>query len=335
MGASAKDFKPIHYKMYKPDIAIIGSSRSMQFRDHYFNGRSYTMGGAIHNIFDFKNAVFHALDTHKPKAMILQMDYWWFHPYYRNGIESKKVPLYKQVKKSLSTIFLPYTWLREGKMSAEDYRRVIAGQNNTQECRLGIMAQMQSKGYAHDGSYFYGQTYTHPSESHGFTNEFENMRDDAYRGAGEIQKIDPSRVEIFKSVIERLNSEGIDYAVVFPPFSPSVYTYMQKNLPNYINVMDKVVDEIRLSQATVYDFHDPAKIETVDCEFLDGEHGGQITYAKILRMMDDSPLTPYLAVDHIDADIAKYSGRAISDEELHKYMPDAKEIDFLQIGCRK
>ena len=23
MGASAKDFKPIHYKMYKPDIAII------------------------------------------------------------------------------------------------------------------------------------------------------------------------------------------------------------------------------------------------------------------------------------------------------------------------
>ena len=100
--------------------------------------------------------------------------------------------------------------------------------------------------------------------------------------------------------------------------------------------MKSVVSRVKaVSNATVYDLHNPNTIQTTNCEFLDGIHGGQTTYARILLNVKDSTIGQYLNQSKIRDDIYKFAGRTIDPDEIERFMTGKREVDFLNLNCKK
>lgn len=333
-GSKADDFKPIQYKLLEPEVLIIGSSRSMQFRQRYFSKSSFTFGGAVSNIYDLERVTRQAISANKPEFIILALDYWWFNSTYLNGIKSKKVSLYKRFKDSLTTVFQPYVWALEGQIKFSVLKNIILNRSIQPECRMGMLSKAQHRGYTRDGSYFYGEEYGGQKES-GFEGDIKEINDGIYRGGGNSNLVDNDRLMIFAETINRVKNSNIPYVIIFPPISPTVYAHLGKTDPQFIQFIDLVVSNVSKTSEHVFNFHDPKTINSSDCEFLDGDHGGNTTYIRVLNALTDSPVHSALNNETIMKDINLYAGRTISQTEMNKFIPHVVESDFLQLGCKK
>ena len=74
------DYKLRLYAAVKPDITVVGSSRVMQFRAAYFRKPFLNMGGVAGNLAVLRSTLDAMLRIHKPQAVILGLDFWWFMP---------------------------------------------------------------------------------------------------------------------------------------------------------------------------------------------------------------------------------------------------------------
>lgn len=98
------------------------------------------------------------------------------------------------------------------------------------------------------------------------------------------------------------------------------------------------VDEIRRKLAVAglsyFDFHDPKLLSNSDYEFLDGYHGGEITYVKILQLLFKQvpELRYYLNEPYISGVTKNYQNLAMIP---HEKLNHIKEVDFLGLRCQK
>ena len=78
----------------------------------------------------------------------------------------------------------------------------------------------------------------------------------------------------------------------------------------------------------------PKNIGSFNCEFIDGFHGGDVTYAKILLALatQNKKLTVLLNLNYLSRIISLYHGLAFIPD---KQVTLKKEIDFTQLGCKK
>lgn len=73
--------------------------------------------------------------------------------------------------------------------------------------------------------------------------------------------------------------------------------------------------------------------ESNDCEFIDGFHGGHVTYARILLYMRRAGVHNLnVMANELEKIISENSGRAAIPGP---HLGSDREIDFLKIGCKK
>lgn len=80
------------------------------------------------------------------------------------------------------------------------------------------------------------------------------------------------------------------------------------------------------------DCTDPRALASDDCEFIDGFHGGEVTYARILRRMADRwpALLAFVDMERIDAVIRDWPGHVLVPDSRVTTLP---ETDFMRFGC--
>ena len=95
--------------------------------------------------------------------------------------------------------------------------------------------------------------------------------------------------------------------------------------------------KMRLQNIEFYYFQNILDLDSNDCECIDGLHAGDVTYQKILlKINTDNPtssLNSLLAIDLIKNSVVRYSGKALTMFKDNKFK--SKEVDFLEIGCKK
>ena len=74
------DYKLRLYAAVKPVIAAVGSSRVMQFRGDWFRKPFVNLGGAAGNLSVLNSTVNAMIRDHRPKVVLLGLDFWWFLP---------------------------------------------------------------------------------------------------------------------------------------------------------------------------------------------------------------------------------------------------------------
>ena len=84
-----------------------------------------------------------------------------------------------------------------------------------------------------------------------------------------------------------------------------------------------------------YDYHNLSVITQNDCECVDGFHGGDVVYSRILKNMYDnnSSISKYIEIDNINNSVNLYQGNVLTVNSGNIFKN--QEVDFLKLGCKK
>lgn len=332
------DYKLQLYASVKPDIVTIGSSRVMQFRGGWFREKYTNMGGVAGNLAVLRSTIDAMLAIHKPTAVIIGLDFWWFLPQWESHPENHVPPTSGSYNYSLSSLKKPWEWLLEGKISLHEFLAPITGVfgEGFRTDRYGIMAQQSNDGFGPDGSWYYTAEITgqKPALDYGFKDTLGNIERGTrafYHAGPEQTGPAEAHINAFAEIWCKLKTRGIHTFVFIPPLAKKVLARMDATSYPHLYELRKAL----LSRGIdVLDLTDPAVLGASDCEFVDGFHGGDVLYARILRQMADSwpRLLPYVNMERLDTIIRADQGHAFSPDPR---LTERPEIDFLGLGCPK
>lgn len=319
------------YKKLRPETVVIGSSRVMQMRGRYFSGSFVNLGGATGSTVAFAHFVDEMMRVALPKLAIIGVDFWWFNPAYARHKNKFVVPL-EAYAVTVDRLKLPYYWLLEGKVGLKDMASMLAA--DREQCRFGIMAHQLSDGFASDGSYYQTSFVVGdrlPDQPH-FDDELSRIGQgrDRFEWGDAVSRDD---LERFSAAVGRLRSAGVDVVVFMPPLARPVYDAVMAGAERYRFLME-LPDAFRQIGLNVYDYTNPASVPTDDCEFLDGFHGGEVTYARIVeRLTEQEPkLRQATRARELRSVIETWAGYAMVANSAMTHKP---EVDFLRMGCFK
>ncbi|ODS23478.1 hypothetical protein AB835_08570 [Candidatus Endobugula sertula] len=210
-------------------------------------------------------------------------------------------------------------------------------------CSIGIRALEDNSGFAPDGSHYYTSTITgtDPKRRRSYV-KFEETIERVRKRTGGFQRAGRANKElllIVAKMLQKIQSQGIKVVAFLPPVAPPVIDVMTDSRSlyqwnNYRYIKD-IVDGLAREGYKVHNLFDSTEYGSGTCEFVDGIHGGDVTYARILRAMvanGEKSLREFINLPYIDSVIKKYQGLAM--------IPDArvttqKEVDFLELDCKK
>lgn len=272
------------------------------------------------------------LKIHKPKLVILGIDPWWFN----KKMPNKKTSSYQKLNgKDITTskIFNGIKILLENPLLLINDIVKNKTTNNpfTNISSMGFRAVTKSDGSFIDGSYLYFSTLSGiiPAEDRLFQNSIDRIQHEIfpfYYG----EKIEETRIKDFFSILDFLKKKQIKTIVLVAPLAPTIYDLLTQDPQKRFEYISSFNDFARKNQ--IYIFFNPYKIETTNCEFYDGFHGGDVAYARILQhIANSSPnFTQFINLAEIEKIIKNKKGYAYS-QAIQKW----KEADFLEIGCKK
>ncbi len=321
----------------KPNVIALGSSRVLQFRQAHFTETFINAGRAMTTPAEEIKFLDALLPRHKPKVVILGVDFWWFNPNWpypdrhmrRDGLDLAAM---KRVNE----------WLLEGKITIPDlWRVVVRGDTHntlTRHDNIGVAAIKRGYGSRGDGSHDYGLRYfgTDPAfDDARFTNTLSRIT----RGVVQFTRAEnfaAPRFAELNQLLAQLVAADITPVVILTPLAKAVLGRMLARPLAYAYV-SAFRDRIKALKFETYDFTDPESLGSNDCEFLDGFHGGEIVYQRILaEIVKRNPrgtVAPLVSITDLRRSIALSGGRALSAESAATYA--LAETDFLEIGCTK
>ena len=254
---------------------------------------------------------------------------WWFNGKYQKPvqpyIEKEEVKFTFNLKHSYKV----FEWLYKKKISLERIFDTI---------RFGVddfgVAGNEKNGFAGDGSYYSTSLITGNSKN--LDKQFCNTIKRIENGSDRFQyatAADNQHIANFVALVRLLEENDIEVVLFFPPFAKPAIEKMN-NLGRKYSYFTDLKGKLRKKGLNVYDYSDPAFIDSNTCEFIDGFHGGEVTYLRILRKLSKqiSTLGNLLNQALLQEIISNSCGKAfVPDEQISA----AIEVDYLDLGCEK
>lgn len=330
-------------KRVKPAVIALGSSRVMQFREKSFTAAFVNCGGGMNHLNEGKIFIREMLKYHTPELIILGLDFWWFNDNfpqpssYEHHDNNGAVLTYEKVK-------APFKMLNTSKITLEEYFRIIVqgGKINaiTTFGAMGLDGLKYSTGFRKDGSYFYAKIlFGIEKEFH--DPEFKDTLGRIRGGHSRFEygeRISRSRVEEFLDLIRTIERNNIQVVLFVPPVSNTVFKEMRVFAEKYAYV-DQFQEYLKKLPYEVYDFHNIERVQSNDCECVDGFHGGDVTYKKILlTILEQNPgsiLGKYVDFTMLKKEALENRGKALTIFPGERDKFAYAEVDFLKIGCDK
>jgi hypothetical protein len=296
----------------KRTIWALGSSRVLQFRENMFDSTFYNAGYTIVSINDFRPFLKSLPDNKLPDFIILGLDQWMFNVEWDNLNSIPSIDKWQNdfiyIPKLVPTYQTVYKDLFAGKITFSLLRR------NYDLKKIGLNAIFNDKGFRNDGSMYYGNQIIK------LINKDTTAYDYHYSNTLERIKYGVLRFQYCKTINEKALVElnellkfckerNIKIVAFLPPFADKVYKAMLEcNKYGYLNELYGKLKPIFDSYSyEIYDFTDVSSCKSSDNEMIDGIHGGDLTYQKILLTMLDygSTLRQITNVQRLENDLVK------------------------------
>ncbi len=335
--SSALFYRPRPYKierarLAKADILILGSSRAMQFLSQPWRAKAYNAGGAMRDLESGKIFVDQALKDYRPQRMLIMLDWWWFSETRRPDAPTDASP---DTPLTLHELTQPAVWVWNGTLSLGQMADALFAADRL-PVGIGVPAHFMDAGWDPFGHYDYGLGLT--EQAGGSDIGFEKTLKDIQRTSKRNDRA-PSNAFSEESwqrliaLVQGLQDRGTDVILVLPPVAQPIFDWLNEQPePNLVKELQRRLPTL---PALTFDFHDPASIGTDGCEFVDGIHGGEVTYLRVLDAIAADPSADLeQAVDRplVQRLIAENSGHATVRWPNSDRAPEA---DFNSLGCKK
>ena len=305
----------------KKQVWTLGSSRVLQFREEMFDSSFYNAGYTVRSLNDYIPFM-EALPKNKfPKYLILGVDHWTFTKTWDIPEVIPKAELWTEsfvFFPEASTYFKMYFDFYSGKYGLNAF------DEDSRIQRIGLNAVVNNVGFRNDGTMNYGSQIDKllsndpGAQDYQFATTFNKVKT-GYRQFQPGDSIDRDALAKLRRILDYCQKNNVTVVGFLPPFADSVYQEMlrSKNL-NYLHGMaDKLKPEFDAFGFEFYDCSSLSQCGSSDDEAIDGMHGGERTYLKILLKMleQGSVLKNVTSKDRLIRDLESGENRYI----VYKY----------------
>lgn len=273
-------------------VVALGSSRVLQFRSNMFDSSFYNAGYAIKSINDFMPFLEAIRVEMYPEYLIIGLDQWMFNKNWDN-LKSMQNPEYWKngLKRNPDATILKKIW--------EDFSTNKLGAKlptyNDSITRIGLNAFVNNKGFRNDGSMQYDDQIVKLMNNDPQANDyqFSDTYNRILHGNNRFEYASEMNIKaeiVLDEFLSFCKSKKIKVIAFLPPFADKVYhqmlssgrfDYVSQIYPNLKPIFKKHDYEL-------YDFSSITSVGSNDGETLDGFHGSELTYLKLVISMLES-----------------------------------------------
>lgn len=293
-----------------PKIIAIGSSRIMQIRNFFFNNPEIffnAAGGEGELIIDMLNFLQSIEPKQMPSTIIITFDQHFFHTEWfqeHKQMRIKNVSSYKKYEEYAHATRNFYKDI----LFSKKYTSIEANKNNELEY-IGIRARVNGEGFRNDGSYRYGILLRNPESR---DEQFKEVRKRVKEGRNlfyRTSNVEPEAIKNIEEILTFATENNIHIIGILPPM-PNAVTRELHDDPGYAYIFDIGTQLKQLFAKENHTFFDATELSSfggTDDEMVDGVHGSERTWVKILLKVSES-----------DPILKQY----INTHELEKMMKD-------------
>ena len=311
-------YKSGMYRARQPKVTVVGSSRAMMIRDYFFRSSFYSLAGLVAgpNQLDYVERSLFA--AHQPEVLIAILDFWTFCDKDRSDSD-----VYEADTKSAWPLWL-LRLVFNGALSVGDIATLLlqrASTNIGNVEKVGITAVLRDIGFGNDGSYHYfGRLASFRLASPGA--RWEEASGRIARGEGQFVHgcaVATSAIDKLASIVDKITAEGTRVVLILGPMPKNILSEMDTGGHyEYITDLRRALKERLSFPVEYYDYHATTAALLPACEFLDGFHGGEVTYARILLdIIQRNPATVLagsLDREKLSRLVRSHSGRITVDD---------------------
>lgn len=304
--------KELEYR-HPQTIIALGSSRVLQFRDKMFTKPFYNAGYTISSISDFIPFIESNLENKKPEVLLITFDQWMFNENWDNledyNMSEKQWNSSFNYKASIGTIFNVWSDIFSGKYGFEV---LVGSTEQSRQNKIGLNAIVNNKGFRKDGSIFYGDQIHKLLSNDSTANDFgysdtysriENGNSRFEYGANVNEKA----IQALSDLLLFCKKRNIYVVAILPPFANSVNLKMNES-GNYVymdSIYSKSIEYFKKYQFELWDMSNLTKYNSSDDETIDGFHGSEVAYLKMLIYMikNGSKLKNFANVEKLKNDL--------------------------------
>lgn len=337
-GTAFNNFPMLYFleltRQQTPKVLMVGSSRSGWFKAKYFNCPFVTTPNASDTFFQMKVFLDKVLQFYTPEVVLMEFDPWLLLQNLQDlQLEKKKFFIGDEKSINFSKIYTSMKLLVKDNMPIiNPFNTLFLKNPYTDYDSLGAIAMEKSFGFLRDGSFFHAPIYFGYGKvvDKKFSASLWKIKNnqEVFRWAKTYNR---ENLAILEKIIKDLKDRGIIVIPIVMPLPPTIYKETYVKHPNRYAYWKELSDNA--NKLGIYDFLNPASVDTNDCEFLDGAHAGDVASARVLKAIGERnpAFAKYLNMKQIDWAIQNRSGHVYSGKDFGKY----KEVDFLELGCKK
>ena len=272
-----------HHKKF--DVLVLGSSRVLQFRRQMFNVPFYNAGLSVAHISDYRQFLKEIPKINLPKYLLLGIEQWEFNSAFNNVIVRDWKDKFRVFpnKEKLNSIYSDLF------SSVYSIKYMVSNSNKN---NYGIFAVTRNNGFRSDGSRKYGN---HVDKLINYPEKYDSLKfeDVKYRineGSKRFNffnSIKHSALKELDSLLIFCKSNNIITTGIVPPFPQTILNKMNQsgNYPEFFTFFSSVDSVFIKNKIELFDYTNPTSFGSSNAEFLDGFHGGEVCYLRLLINM--------------------------------------------------
>jgi len=306
-------------KYVKPDILIMGSSRSCPFQEKYFNHSFYNASLVMQSMqhgYQFLKDLFL---SHRPKHIVLCIEFWWFNN--KTFSEIEHLPLLNENDHfDYDSINKFYEYYHDSLITdviIEDLLHNKKYTKNSNANTIGLRAKSNSEGFFSDGYYLHaGSILDFPLNSSQKDIKCEQYIENSFFHFEKSTTLDKEKINIFFNIIDYCKKNNVEITVLSTPISDKIFNRLMigddySYIPQFVELMRTQ------NKFEFFDYLNPKKIKIIQDEFRDCFHAGDIAYMKILKDLyinTNTTLNKYINIKYINESLKTNQGKIIEEK---------------------
>lgn len=292
-------------------VVALGSSRALQFREDMFTVPFYNAGYTITSVSDFVPFMESNLEEKMPEQLLVILDQWMFNKNWDDLSSSGKKKWQASFNSSATSSTILNSWkdLLAGKYGIGI---LFSKEKKGGVRKIGLNAVVNGKGFRSDGSMDYGAQIEKLVNKDSSALDF-NFSDTYARIQSGTQRfehgdeIHDKSLSVLNEFLTYCKSKQVKVVAILPPFADKVNQRMKETgkygyLDSIYLKCKPIFDE---NNFELWDLTNLGTYGSDDGEVVDGFHGGEVTYLRMLIYMleNGSSLKNYANDDKLKNDL--------------------------------
>lgn len=271
------------------DVLALGSSRVLQFRQEMFQSAFYNAGFTIKGISDFKSFIQSLPADKMPRMLIIGLDQWMFNANW----DSLSLELSPTYWSEGFNFFPPSSTLISAMEDISSSKYDLCNEVDTSRSRIGLIAIENEQGFRNDGSMYYGgqisKLLSHSEEAMDFEYQDTYLRIKSGNRRFEYgEQVNPDAVSELANFLELCTENRIAVVAFIPPLSVEIDSVLvSSGQYQYMNDIEESIHPLFEKNETLelWNMSDLRDFGSGDDETIDGFHGGEVAYLRMLISM--------------------------------------------------